>query len=72
MATHSDVTLKILHSTLSDDERSALSAVKYQANDVYLHTDLALMPRNRAAWASWNCIQAAPTADLERISVSEV
>jgi predicted NAD/FAD-binding protein len=26
-------------------EREALAAIRYQANTVYLHSDLALMPR---------------------------
>jgi predicted NAD/FAD-binding protein len=38
----------------SDDERSVLGAVPYQPNRAYLHTDLALMPRRRRAWAAWN------------------
>ena len=31
-----------------------LSAIPYNHNDVYLHTDASLMPRIRSTWASWN------------------
>lgn len=31
-----------------------LAAIPYSDNDVYLHTDEALMPRRKATWASWN------------------
>ena len=38
--------------------RAVLGALPYADNAVYLHTDAALVPRRRAIWASWNCIQA--------------
>ena len=53
LACHSDQSLAIL-ADASDDERSILGAVPYQPNRAYLHTDLALMPRRRRAWAAWN------------------
>lgn len=31
-----------------------LAAIPYNDNDVWLHTDEALMPRNKKTWASWN------------------
>ncbi len=51
-ATHSDVTLRLL-SDPSPDERAALSAVRYQANEAVLHSDAAVMPRRKSCWASW-------------------
>lgn len=33
---------------------SILAAIPYNDNDVYLHTDEALMPRCKKTWASWN------------------
>ncbi len=53
MATHSDVTLELLEDA-SDAERAILSAIPYQGNEAVLHTDARLLPRRRAAWASWN------------------
>lgn len=37
-ATHADTTLAMLGEGAEADERAALSAVPYNANDVYLHT----------------------------------
>ncbi len=38
----------------TDAEREVLGAIAYQENETVLHTDASLMPRRRAAWASWN------------------
>ena len=51
-ATHSDVTLAML-SDASVLERNALGAIKYQPNDMVLHADTSIMPKRKAAWASW-------------------
>jgi predicted NAD/FAD-binding protein len=51
-ATHSDTTLSLL-SDATGVERTALSAIRYQPNEAVLHADTSLMPRRRAAWASW-------------------
>jgi len=52
-ATHSDDTLALLLDP-TVQERAALSDIRYQPNEVVLHRDEAVMPRNRRAWASWN------------------
>jgi predicted NAD/FAD-binding protein len=52
-ATHSDQALGLIED-LSELERAVLGSISYQRNDVALHTDTALLPRNRRAWASWN------------------
>lgn len=52
-ACHSDQALALLSEPTSS-ERAVLSAVRYQANEVVLHSDVSLMPSNRRAWASWN------------------
>jgi predicted NAD/FAD-binding protein len=51
-ATHSDTTLSLL-SDANGVERAALSAIRYQPNEAVLHADTSLMPKRRAAWASW-------------------
>jgi len=38
----------------TDDERDVLGAIKYQANEAILHTDDAILPHNKKAWAAWN------------------
>jgi predicted NAD/FAD-binding protein len=60
MATHSDVTLRLL-SDASPDERAALAAVRYQPNHAVLHSDASVMPRNRKCWASWVYVEPAGT-----------
>ncbi len=52
-ACHSDQALAMLADP-SDSEREVLGAIAYQENETVLHTDRRLMPRRRAAWASWN------------------
>lgn len=53
LATHSDQSLAILQDA-HPAEREILSAVRYQANTAYLHTDEDLMPKRRSAWSAWN------------------
>jgi uncharacterized protein len=53
VATHSDQALAMLADP-SEAEREVLGAIPYQPNKAVLHTDASLMPRRRAAWASWN------------------
>ena len=55
LACHSDQALALLAQP-SGPERSILSAIAYQPNDVVLHTDAALLPRQRKAWAAWNAL----------------
>jgi len=52
IATHSDQALRMLADPTPVEER-VLGAIPYQANEVVLHTDRALLPRRRRAWASW-------------------
>jgi len=53
IATHPDQALAMLADP-SEAEREVLGAIPYQRNEAVLHTDASLMPRRRAAWASWN------------------
>jgi uncharacterized protein len=53
LATHSDQALAMLEDP-SEAERDVLGAIRYQPNDVVLHTDHSLLPRRPRAWASWN------------------
>jgi len=66
MAAHADESLALLE-TPSDSERSLLSAWGYHRNRTVLHTDAAMLPRNRKLWASWNYhrrANAAPEAPV--------
>lgn len=64
LAVHSDEARRLVSSSpsLPAATRAALAAIPYATNDVYIHSDAALMPRTRRAWASWNCIQASTAA----------
>ncbi|MGR5093103.1 NAD(P)/FAD-dependent oxidoreductase [Vibrio maritimus] len=52
-ACHSDQALNMLEEH-SDDEKDILGAMEYQQNEVVLHRDISLLPKRKAAWASWN------------------
>jgi predicted NAD/FAD-binding protein len=52
-ACHSDQALKML-THASKEEQEILGAMEYQQNEVILHKDVSLLPKHRAAWASWN------------------
>ncbi|HEV7876601.1 NAD(P)/FAD-dependent oxidoreductase [Bradyrhizobium sp.] len=56
IAAHSDQALAML-SDPGDRERAVLGGIRYAPNLVYLHRDIALMPRRRRAWASWNFLR---------------
>lgn len=53
IATHSDQALRMLADP-TREESEVLGAIEYQPNEAVLHTDESLMPRRKAAWASWN------------------
>jgi len=57
-ATHSDDGLRLL-ADASAAEAAHLGAIRYQPNDVVLHADATLMPKRRAAWASWVYVEGA-------------
>lgn len=53
-ACHSDEALALLGQKATVAETEILSAIPYQENSVYLHTDVSLMPKRKLAWAAWN------------------
>lgn len=56
LATHADTSLSLMKQWLDPEESEILEAIPYQENEVYLHTDRALMPKERSVWASWNVL----------------
>lgn len=54
-ATHAPDTLCLL-TDASEEEKSILSSVRYQANTAVLHTDEAQLPRRKKVWSAWNYI----------------
>ena len=66
IATHSDQALKLLAKP-TRAESEILSAIPYQSNEVVLHTDTRLLPKNRKTWSSWNYLLGENT---ERAAVT--
>jgi predicted NAD/FAD-binding protein len=58
LACHSDQSLALLADATAG-ERALLGAIRYQPNRALLHTDSAVLPRRRRAWAAWNYARAA-------------
>lgn len=56
MASHSDETYAVLGDGF-ENQKAILSEIKYTSNRAVLHSDEALMPKRKAAWASWNVLK---------------
>jgi uncharacterized protein len=69
IATHADQAIAVLEDA-DEAERHLLGAFGYTRNRVILHSDPALMPRRRRAWASWNYLSGAPLAEAPTVSVT--
>jgi predicted NAD/FAD-binding protein len=67
IATHSDQALKLLADP-SEAEHDILGDIPYQENLTVLHTDAAMMPACKAAWASWNYRQ--PKDKINRVALT--
>jgi len=70
MACHSDQSLAILGYTASDAQRDVLSAIRYQPNRAILHTDPALLPRQRSLWSAWNYFAGEGAPGEQPVGVS--
>jgi predicted NAD/FAD-binding protein len=70
LACHSDQSLGLIGAPTAQ-ERGILSAVRYQPNVAWLHTDTALLPRRKAAWAAWNYLaRGIHTLDARSVAVT--
>ena len=70
LACHSDQALAILDEDASPAERRALAAIRYEPNHAVLHTDAALLPRDRGLWSAWNYLSRRDGPDRNPVSVS--
>jgi predicted NAD/FAD-binding protein len=57
IAAHADQALAMLAEP-TEPETELLGRWRYSVNDTWLHIDTRLMPRRKAAWASWNYMMA--------------
>lgn len=69
IAAHADQALAMLKDP-DAEERDLLGVFRYSKNSAFLHSDAALMPRRRAAWASWNYIEQEGSGDLATPAVT--
>jgi uncharacterized protein len=69
LAAHADESLAMLTDP-SPLEKELLGAWDYSDNATYLHSDTELLPRSRAAWASWNYLLDDCRQPTERVSLS--
>jgi uncharacterized protein len=67
LACHSDQALALL-ADATPLEREVLGAIRYHRNRAVLHTDTALLPQRRLAWAAWN-YERAEHPDQEQSGV---
>lgn len=59
LACHAPQALRLLGPDASAEERATLGAIGTRANRAVLHTDPAVMPAARRAWAAWNFERAS-------------
>lgn len=67
IATHSDQALQLLADPLALEEE-VLRPMTYQENEAILHTDEAMLPARRRAWAAWN--YHIPATTQNRVAVT--
>jgi len=70
LACHSDQALRLLGDGVDGTERAVLSALRYQPNVAWLHTDEGLLPRRRAVWSAWNYMAGRADGGEAPVSVS--
>ena len=66
-ACHSDQALQLLADP-TRAEVEVLGAIPYTRNEVVLHTDDRLLPRNRKTWSSWNVSLGKSRADMPALT----
>jgi len=67
IATHADQAIRLIDNPEAD-ELGLLQQFPYQDNETVLHTDTAVLPDRRQAWASWN--YRIPATDQSHVAVT--
>ncbi|CAA6827950.1 MAG: COG2907: Amine oxidase, flavin-containing [uncultured Thiotrichaceae bacterium] len=68
-ACHADQALALLEQP-DDAESEILSAFQYEENRTYLHTDLALMPKRKSVWSSWNYLASSDPESQQQMTAT--
>ena len=68
-ACHSDQALRLIE-TPSDVERKLLGNVRYQPNEIIVHSDTSFMPKRQGAWASWVYLSETKTDNNPSVCLS--
>lgn len=68
-ATHAPDTMRMLEDATTA-EKAILSAVRYQDNTAYLHTDVRQLPRNKKVWSAWNYLGGKNVDGARSVCVS--
>ncbi len=69
IASHADQALRLLGDP-SEQEQRLLSPWRYQLNRTVLHTDAALLPEQKSAWAAWNFTRESAETESQPVFVS--
>ena len=56
LSVHSDQVSEVIENK-EFEYINIFSNIKYSKNNVYLHSDISLMPKSRNVWASWNYVE---------------
>ena len=67
IAAHSDQAISMLADP-SPQEQEILGNIPYQENDTVLHTDTAMLPKRKKAWAAWNYF--IPPEETGRVAIT--
>lgn len=67
MACHSDEALELLDKP-TEAEQEVIGNIAYQNNEVVLHHDTRLLPRNKKTWSSWNYLLHSTSQTLPTLT----
>ena len=68
-ACHSDQAMNLLNDP-TETEKSIIGAIKYQPNEMILHSDISFMPKAKKAWSSWVYQSEDKTDESGNVSLS--
>lgn len=68
-ACHSNQILTMLENP-TDAEQDIISAIRYQPNDMVLHSDISFMQKQKKAWSSWVYLSETQNDNRNAVSLS--